>query len=78
MKKSQIPETNGQATPDFVRAAKENIEVMTGRRKNKITVPTIQTLSFSSTPTQAECAALNSYVNAWAQALKSLIARLDD
>lgn len=77
MKKQQIPETNGQATPAFVRAVKDNIEVVTGRRRNALSVPTIQTLTFSSSPTQAECEALNSYVNAWAAAFIALMDRLD-
>lgn len=83
MKKSSIPETNGQATPELVRALKDNVEVITGRRKNKITLPTLQAdntspvLTFSNPPTQAECKALRDYVNAWAGIVQSLVARLD-
>ena len=77
MKKQNVPETNGVATPAFVGSVKDNIEVITGRRRNKITLPTLQTLTFSATPTQAEYLALNAYVNAWAQVLQNIIARLD-
>ena len=77
MKKKQIPETNGAATPDFVRAVKDNIEVLTGRRKNAINLPETRTLTFSSPPTQAECQALNEYVNAWAEAVRTLVGRSD-
>lgn len=83
MKKLNIPETNGQPTPEFVRAVKDNLEVIGGKRKNRITLPTLQAdntsppLTFSNPPTQAECKALRDYVNAWAGIVQSLVARLD-
>lgn len=78
MKKRSIPDTSGQPTSEFVQAVKDNIEVFAGRRKNKITVPTLQTLTFSATPTKAECDALNAYLNAWGAAFKLLVARFDE
>lgn len=78
MKKPSVPDTNGEATAELVRAVRENVNVMAGRRNNKISVPSVQTLTFSSPPTQAECQALNAYVNAWAVAFKALVARFDD
>lgn len=78
MKKPAIPDTGGKATPDFVQRVKENIEVITGRKKNKITPVTIQTLTFSNPPTQAECQALNGYVNSIMMNVRDLLARFDD
>ena len=77
MKKKNIPDTGGKATPEFVAAVKDNIEAMSGRRGNKIALPGIQALSFSATPTKAECEALNAYVNEWAKAMSALVARFD-
>lgn len=78
MKKTSIPETDGAATPGFVRAVKEQLEVLTGRRNSRITLPYIQTLTFSNPPTQAECQALLAYTNAWAVAVKAIVARSDE
>lgn len=78
MKKPNIPATNGQATPVFVRSVKDNIEIITGRRGNRLVLPALQNLSSSVPPTQAECQALNAYVNAWAKSVMALISRLDD
>lgn len=78
MKKPNIPATNGQATPVFVRAVQDNLEIITGRRGNKLSLPDLQTLPSSATPTQAECQALNAYVNEWAKSVAALIERLDD
>ena len=76
MKKMSIPA--GPATPQFALAVKDNLEVMAGRRGNKISLPTVQDLTFSSPPTQAECQALNTYVNEWAKTLKTFILRFDE
>lgn len=78
MKKPNIPSTNGQATPGLVRAVKDNLEIITGRRGNGINLPDVQTLTFSAAPTQAEYQALNAYVNEWGKVLVALKARLDD
>jgi hypothetical protein len=77
MKKKNVPDTSGKPTPEFVRAVKDNIDAMTGRRGNKINLPEIQTVPFSSPPTQAECQALNAYVNEWYKAMRLLVARFD-
>jgi len=93
MKKLNVPDTGGQPTPDVVRALKDNIDVMTGRRGNALALPEVrtialQTLTFSAPPTQAEVQALNAYVNstvqalneyvnAWAVAVRSLTTRFD-
>lgn len=78
MKKPSIPDTGGDATSSFVRAVKDILEIVCGRRKNKLNLPDLQTLTFSSPPTQAECQALNAYVNEWGKAMIALTARLDD
>ena len=76
MKKSNVPATNG-ATPEFLHAVKDNLDIMTGRRGNKIDLPDIRALAFSSPPTQAECQAFNAYVNEWAKSMVSLVTRFD-
>lgn len=78
MKKPNIPATNGQATPEYVRAVKDSIEIITGRRGNRIDLPDVQTLTFSAAPTQAEYQALNAYVNEWGKSMVALMARLDE
>lgn len=78
MKKPNIPATNGQATPGFVRSVKDSLEIVAGRRGNRLALPALQLLAASAPPTQAECQALNAYVNEWAKLLMALISRLDD
>ncbi len=53
------------------------LEIIIGRRNNKITVPKRQTLTFSSPPTKAECEALYSYVNAVRESHEQIVNRLD-
>lgn len=53
------------------------LEIFTGRRNNKITPATIRELTFSATPTQAECEALYAYVNETRRAVNELIRRFD-
>ncbi|SOD42350.1 hypothetical protein [Nitrosovibrio sp. Nv4] len=53
------------------------LEILTGRRGNKITVPKFEELTFSTIPTKAECEALYSYVNSVRSSLESLINRFD-
>ncbi len=62
---------------EWVDAVVDNIDVLTGRRGNKITPPTKATLTFSATPTQAECEALYAYVNNVLRALVSVVNRMD-
>jgi hypothetical protein len=70
IKKPGVP----TGTPEWLKTI---IEIILGRRGNKIAVPAQQNLTFSSTPTQAECQALYSYVNQVRDSLDSLVNRLD-
>ncbi|ODT85354.1 MAG: hypothetical protein ABS69_00855 [Nitrosomonadales bacterium SCN 54-20] len=70
IKKPGIPAN----TPEWLR---NMLEILVGRRNNKITVPASQNLTFSTTPTKAECEALYSYVNEVRTSLESLINRFD-
>lgn len=70
VKKPGIP----AGTPEWL---KTMIEILTGRRGNRIEAPKFQTLTFSATPTSAECEALYSYVNNVRAAVDQLISRMD-
>lgn len=54
-----------------------NMEIILGRRNNAVTVPKKRELTFSATPTQAECEDLYNYANDLQDALNRLITRLD-
>lgn len=56
---------------------KTTLEIVLGRRGNRIDVPARQTLTFSATPTKAECEALYDYTNTVRDSLAQLINRLD-
>ena len=56
---------------------KTTIEILTGRRGNRIEVPKFQALSFSATPTKAECEALYRYINSMRHSLEQIIKKLD-
>lgn len=56
---------------------KTSMEIVMGRRGNRINVPEQQTLTFSATPTKAECEALYNYTNTVRDSLAQLINRLD-
>lgn len=56
---------------------KTTLETLMGRRNNKIEIPKAQSLTFSSTPTKAECEALFSHVSEVRSALEQLINRQD-
>lgn len=56
---------------------REILEVVIGRRQNKIDVPPARALTFSATPTKAECEALYAYVHDVRAALDALVSRLD-
>lgn len=73
------PAINRTFPPDRAawEAAVETLEILTGRRGDKITVPALTTLTFSSPPTQAECQALYQYTNRVRDALEKVIVRLD-
>jgi hypothetical protein len=53
------------------------LEIIVGRRGNRIAVPPRQNLIFSATPTKAECEALYSYINDVRGSLDALVNRLD-
>ena len=55
----------------------ENMEILTGRRGDKLTPPKLSTLTFSAAPTQAEVTALYQYVNRLEGLLAALVTRLD-
>jgi hypothetical protein len=56
---------------------KTTIEILTGRRGNRVEAPKFQALSFSETPTKAECEALYRYINSTRHSLEQIIKRLD-
>jgi hypothetical protein len=70
VKKPGIP----SGTPEWL---KTMMEILTGRRGNRIEVPKFQQLTFSETPTQSECQALYSYTNTVRAALEQVISRMD-
>lgn len=70
MSKPPIP----SSAPPWLRTT---LEILTGRRRNKIAVPAAQTLTFSASPTKAECEALYAYVGDVRSALAQLIERMD-
>jgi hypothetical protein len=70
VKKPGIP----AGTPDWL---KTMMEILTGRRGNRIEAPKFQKLTFSETPTQSECEALYSYTNTVRDALEQVISRMD-
>lgn len=61
----------------WVEAVTESLETLTGRRNNRITMPTLQALTFSSPPTQAECQALEAKLNEVIKVVGQLVARSD-
>jgi hypothetical protein len=70
IKKPGIP----AGTPDWL---KTMMEILTGRRGNRIERPEFQWLTFSETPTRSECEALYSYTNTVRAALEQVISRMD-
>lgn len=62
----------------FFEAVKENIDIITGRRSNKIAIVNVKKLVAAAAPTKAEYDALAVYVSEVATAVNALIARLDD
>ncbi|HEU4855013.1 MAG TPA: hypothetical protein VFS89_06955, partial [Nitrosospira sp.] len=70
IKKPGIP----AGTPEWL---KTMVEILTGRRGNRIAVPKFQTLTFSPNPTRVECEALYAYTNEVRSAVETIITRLD-
>lgn len=56
---------------------KTDMEIVLGRRNNRVPVPVKRTLTFSATPTKDECEALYAYVNDMQDSLNRLITRFD-
>lgn len=56
---------------------KTTLEIIEGRRGNAIPIPPERALTFSATPTQAECEALYAAQNETRAALERLLIRLD-
>jgi hypothetical protein len=61
-------------TPEWL---KTFLEIISGRRGNRIAVPAQEILTFSASPTKAECEALYAYVNSVRASIADLINRLD-
>lgn len=61
----------------WVNSITENVEILSGIRGVKITLPVLTTLTFSSPPTQTEVQNLYAYVNRVRQAVDEIIKRLD-
>lgn len=70
IKKPGIP----AGTPEWL---KTMLEILTGRRGNRIEAPQFQALTFSAMPTRAECEALYRYTNTVRDSLEQLINRMD-
>lgn len=70
IKKPGIP----VGTPPWL---KTMLEILTGRRGNRIALPAFRALTFSAPPTQAECEALYAYINSVRDSLEQLISRMD-
>lgn len=75
MKKLELPSSH--AGPRFLVAVRDILLVLTGRKDNRIAVPARQALTFSASPTQAECEALRDYTHAVRDALAAVLERLD-
>ena len=56
----------------------ELLEIIIGRRDNRIKAATLTVLTFSNPPTQAEVQALYQYVNRVRETVESLLDRLQD
>jgi hypothetical protein len=70
IKKPGIP----AGTPEWL---KTMIELLIGRRGNRIMPPAFRALTFSAVPTRAECEALYAYTNDVRIAVERIITRLD-
>lgn len=70
MKKPGIPAN----APGWLRIM---LEILTGRRGNKFTVPPARQLTFSAIPTKAECEALYAYLNEVRATVEDIARRFD-
>lgn len=72
--KPNLPETS---SPQFLPRVKEILMVLTGQRRNKITLPALRSDAVTTTPTAAQHNALREDMLANRAALAALIERLD-
>ncbi|MBA4141928.1 MAG: hypothetical protein H0X43_02755 [Nitrosospira sp.] len=70
IKKPGIP----AGTPEWL---KTMVEILTGRRGNRIEPPKFQAMTFSTPPTRQECETLYEYTNSIRTSLEQVITRLD-
>jgi hypothetical protein len=75
MKKPALPDPSNRGFPEAIRTW---LQIMCGRRENRIEPPAFRPLTFSASPTKAECEALLTYTNDVNRALRALIERLDE
>jgi len=75
-RKREIP-AGALPTSAWVEAVTDNLQVITGRRRNTIFVPPALNLTISVSPTQVECQALVSAYNQLRTTMAALMARLD-
>ena len=76
MKKPDIPDPRH---PEFAQNVRTTLEIVTGRRRNKLTVAPIGAAAAAgASPTKAEFDALLADVKALRSALAALVSRLDD
>jgi hypothetical protein len=74
VKKKGLP---APGSPGFDEAVKDNLEVITGRRNNRLMPATILSQPAAGAPTQAEYDALRRDVVAVNEVLTAVLARLD-
>jgi hypothetical protein len=74
VKKPALPEPT---IPGFAESVRTWLQIICGRRNNRVTVPEPLTLTVSNPPTQAEVRALLAHVNRVTVSLHALVNRLD-
>jgi hypothetical protein len=74
MKKPALPEPGNQGFDDAVR---QWLQIVCARRGPGIVAPVDPNLTFSASPTKAECDALYAYTRKVGAALTALLKRLD-
>lgn len=62
---------------EWVDTVAEIVETLTGKRRNKIVMPTLPALSFSNPPTQAECEAIEAKLNEVIKVVSAVVERSD-
>ena len=77
IKKPAIPES-WPPSPMLLQSMKDSLETVMGRRKNRLSLPAARNLTFSASPTQAQCEALRDYVNEIRTFLSELMENIQD